>query len=151
MKRREILEEVLKLGYTINTEGKVFRGTREVKGTVGRYKYFTIRLKDKSSTKVKFHRLQAYVKYGSELFEDGIEVRHLNGDNFDNSWVNILIGTHSDNMFDKPKEVRVNQASHPVYDHEKVRKDIEKGLSSSEIMIKYGIKSKSTVSYIRNK
>ena len=151
LNQRDLLDKVLSKGYKINLEGKVFNNNREILGTLGRYKYFTIRLNGKTNTKVKFHRLQAYVKYGEKLFEEGIEVRHFNGDNFDNSWDNILIGSHSDNMMDKPKDTRVRQASHPIYDHNKVQQDIKEGLSSKAIMEKYGIKSKGTLSYIKNK
>ena len=49
---------------------------------------------------VKFHHMQAYEKFGDAIFEDGIVVRHLNGDPSDNSWDNIAIGTQSDNMMD---------------------------------------------------
>lgn len=40
------------------------------------------------------HRLQAYQKFGDKIYEDGIVVRYLNGDRYDNSYDNIGIGTY---------------------------------------------------------
>jgi len=55
---------------------------------------------------VKVHQLQAYQKFGQEMFQQGIQVRHLNGDKLDNSWDNIAIGTASENQMDIPAELR---------------------------------------------
>lgn len=60
----------------------------------------------KISRHLPVHRLQAYQKYGDKIFEKGIHVRHLNGNPLDNRVENILIGSASENMMDKPKEVR---------------------------------------------
>lgn len=52
------------------------------------------------------HRLQAYQKYGNEIYSKGICVRHLNGNKSDNSFNNIAIGTNRDNVMDRPKVER---------------------------------------------
>ena len=49
---------------------------------------------------IPIHRLQAFQKFGMKMFEPGIEVRHLNNNNYDNSWDNIALGTRSENMLD---------------------------------------------------
>lgn len=59
-------------------------------------------------------------------------------------------------MFDQPKEIRIRKASNAnkVYSDELVKqiiKDHEDGLSYREIMNKYNISSKGTLSYIINK
>ena len=60
---------------------------------------------------IQTHRLQAYQKYGDKLFEDGIVVRHLNGNKLDNSCNNIAIGTSKDNAMDIPKHIRQKRAA----------------------------------------
>lgn len=57
------------------------------------------------------HRLAAYCFYGERIFDEGIVVRHLNGDKTDCSKGNIAIGTTSENHMDKPSEVRSRSAS----------------------------------------
>lgn len=105
------------------------------------------------------HQLQAYQKYGDLLFNDGIVVRHLNGVPTDNSWDNICIGTHSDNMLDKPKYVRervalkatrVNQDNiRPLKERYEIYNLLFKGYSYSSIMKLYNI-AKGTLSYMKN-
>jgi hypothetical protein len=63
------------------------------------------------SINIAIHRLQAFQKYGDLLYEEGTVVRHLNGDPGSNAWDNIAIGTMSDNMFDIPKQIRIEELS----------------------------------------
>jgi hypothetical protein len=56
------------------------------------------------------HRLAAYCFYGDKMFEEGIHVRHLNGNVLDVSKNNIALGTPSENEQDKPKVMRVRNA-----------------------------------------
>ena len=72
------------------------------------YKNTRIRFNEKKLY-IATHRLQAYQKYGNKLFEDGIVVRHLNGNKSDNCWDNIAIGTYRDNTMDIPKEIRTKR------------------------------------------
>lgn len=107
---------------------------------------------------VDLHRYQAFKKYGMDLFNKEIEVRHLNGNSLDNSWQNIAIGTPSQNAYDKPKEVRdrVSKIGSKVaakkkreenkQKWKKVYKDREDGLTYDELKFKYNL-SKSTLSY----
>lgn len=55
---------------------------------------------------IPFHRLQAFTKFGMAMFVKGIEVRHLDGNRLNNTWDNIAIGTHSENMLDIPGDQR---------------------------------------------
>jgi len=155
---KRVLNEFNRLGYIVNNNGEVFsKDGRELKGCVvtyrGNTKYRKIgfRVFQFPSYSLKIHSIQAFKKFGDKIFEKDLEVRHLNGDSLDNSWENIGIGTHSQNMMDIPKEKRRKMSSHPIYDHKEVLKDRKLGMTYKEIMDKHGIKSKSTVSHIINK
>ena len=60
-----------------------------------------------NTVEVKVHRLQAFKKFGYEMFGEGIVVRHLNNFSLDNSTDNIAIGTAQDNANDIPYHARV--------------------------------------------
>lgn len=96
---------VTKDGNLLNPKGKVIGNCLDSKG----YKKTNIII-NKKNTNILTHRLQAYQKYGNKLFEDGILVRHLNGNPLDNCWYNIAIGTYKDNTMDIPKETRTRTA-----------------------------------------
>lgn len=135
-------------GKILNPRGRIISGIRG--GWRGRYICISARFKNQCIT-VKAHRLQAYQKYGNKIFDEGILVRHKNGNPGDNSWDNILIGTHSDNMMDIPEEDRRRKSSHPKHDHEAIIKDRNNGMKYKDLMNKHGVKSKSTLSFILNK
>ena len=60
----------------------------------------------KRSLKFPVHRLVAYQKFGDQMFEPGIQVRHLDGNSLNNLEENIELGTQSQNMMDIPEEKR---------------------------------------------
>jgi hypothetical protein len=102
-------------GYRVSDDGRVLtpRGKiRKLFDNGRRYLYFSIRDKERNGYFVYVHRLQAFQKFGDKLFEDGVEVRHLNGDSYDNSTKNIAIGSHSDNALDVPARKRVCKGRH---------------------------------------
>lgn len=150
--------ELIKLsalkGYTVNNDGVLFnkKGDQINLGvTKSNYKTFNLRQKNGGPRRVFIHKLQAYQKYGEDAFMEGIVVRHLDGNSLNNSFENIAIGTQSDNMMDIPKEKRILKASHPKHDHAAIVQDKINGLTIKEIMAKYSISSKGTVSFIINK
>jgi len=55
---------------------------------------------------VPMHKLAAVCFYGAKVFEEGVHVRHLDGDKFNLSKTNIVLGTASENELDKPEEQR---------------------------------------------
>lgn len=143
-------------GYTITSDGTVYSPKGNRVGTHGKggYKYFSFRIGGKI-VKVYFHRFQAYIKFGDALYEDNIMVRHLDGNYLNNSESNIDLGTNSDNMMDIPKEVRINKSSNASKKYsdelvQAIKLDKESGMSYKELMIKYDISSKGTLSYIIN-
>lgn len=102
----------IKKGYVIDDEGNV-TGIKGfiLKLTPNTEGYLTFSIKmDGVKINVYPHRFQAYKQFGEEIFKEGIEVRHLDGNNQNNSKLNISIGTHSDNMMDKAPEVRKEMA-----------------------------------------
>ena len=84
------------------------------------------------------------------MFKEGIEVRHLNGNSKDNSFDNIEIGTHSENMMDIPKEKRFLGGSEPIHKHKEIIEDRKKGFTYNQLCKKYNISSKGTISFIIN-
>jgi hypothetical protein len=82
-----------------------------------------------------------------------MHTRHLNDDPQDNRWENIAIGSHSDNMMDKPAAVRraaaqkagmANGLPDRVWDQ--VKEDRANGARYKDLTEKYGI-PKGTLSY----
>ena len=140
-------------GYQIDSLGNVFnkKGIKTKLVTSGKYLSFNIRTDTRNPTRSFVHKLQAFVKYGEKIFEDKIVVRHLNGNSLDNSWNNIAIGSQSENMLDIPKEKRIIYASNPKHNHVSIINDINMGLTYKDVMLKYNITSKGTISYIFNK
>lgn len=137
-------------GDVIGPSGKTLKG-----GLVGDgYLAFTFR-DGKEFVQIAFHQLAAYVKYGNRSLEDKILVRHFNGIKTDNSHENILIGTHSQNMMDIPKDIRLKKAliatSHVrKFDRNQV-KDFYKINGWKNTMNEFNITSKGTLSFILNK
>jgi hypothetical protein len=154
--QNELIKHSAFIGYTVDKNGVVFNKNGKVvslsipKRKTG-YKSFNIRLPGRKATRCFVHRLQAFQKYGDAIFQKGQVVRHINGDYMDNSFNNIEIGTQSQNMMDIPKDIRVKKSSHPKYCHKSILNDVNNGYSYRQIMDKYGISSKGTVSFIVNK
>lgn len=154
-----------RLGFRVSRNGELisFTGRKRQCSLHQRgYKGICLRVKieGKSVYKLLFvHRLQAYQKFGEDLFKPGIVVRHLNGNPMDNSFDNIEIGTESDNWMDIPKEKRIERARNAArmlpkrYSRDKIamiKADRASGMSYNKLMKKYGISSKGTISYICN-
>ena len=124
----------------------------------GYLRYTVYTNETKKSGKVWVHRFVAYCKYGELLDEDGIEVRHLNGNQQDNTWDNIAIGTRSENMMDRPKSKRQRIAHQAASVNRKLtddqvrefRADREEGATYRQLMEKYHI-AQPTVHKIINK
>jgi len=85
-------------GKIINPKGKTIKGHN-----ANGYLNFGVNTKEFHDN-VPVHRLLAYQKYGNQILEEGIVVRHLDGNSLNNLEENIVIGTQSDNMMDKTPE-----------------------------------------------
>lgn len=163
--KNKVLLELSIRGYTINKEGNVYNPKGLIiNGFCDKNNYLNIgiRLKGYKCTKhVGVHRFQAFVKYGEKIFNKGIVVRHLNGNSKDNSWSNISLGTHSDNMNDMPKDIRMSKSIkaarvrqdniRSISERKAIYADLFFGVPYNLIMNKYNITSKGTLSYMKNK
>lgn len=148
-----LIEECFNKGYRVDNKGNVYSHLNNKLSLINSeksYYYFSFRLNN-FRQKILVHRLQAYQKYGNKIFEKGIVVRHLNSNRKDNSYNNISIGTQSDNMMDIPKKQRILRSSHPIYNHKSIIEDRNNGMTYKELMNKYNISSKGTLSFIINK
>jgi len=152
--------EAISRGYRITDEGVMNGMDGEINGYPNSkgYKCITIRnRKERTTRMVPFHRIQAYQKFGDKMFEDGIEVRHLNGNRLDNSFENIEIGTSKQNSMDKKPEVRLAMAIHAskfitVHSHQDiVNWYMNNGKSYKKTMLNFGISSKGTLHFILNR
>ena len=162
-KSNKIMIEISQRGYKVDERGDVyFKGKKRslVFDKMG-YCNFTVRVNSDGKSvcrRIWVHRLQAYQKFGNEMFKDNIQVRHFNGISTDNSYVNILIGTVSENHFDKSPEIRKRMAimassKNRRFSDEEIREineDKKGGMSYNQLIKKYKT-SKSTLSYIFNK
>lgn len=118
------------------------------------YMVFAIRDSRNKITNIHIHRMVAYQKYGNALFEVGIETRHLDNDYLNNFEDNIAIGTHTENMQDIPKDLRLKKAIHTSKHIRKFTDDevaqirkFHKG-SYKETMDRFNITSKGTLHHI---
>lgn len=154
--RKEIL--AYKLGVRVLENGDVIVNGKQYKGNKNQgYYRFQIYNSENKRIFVFVHRLQAFQKYGLSMFKEGIVVRHLNSNPVDNSWDNIAIGTHSDNMMDIPQHIRLAKALHATsfirkYDRDSVKRFyLDNGKSYKKTMAEFGISSKGTLNYILKK
>jgi len=160
MTRDEQLLEAYRRGYRVTADGIVLSPSGRRRKTdldTGGYPRFSVAFADGIRT-INVHRLLAYQKYGEQIFESGLEVRHENGDKADCSWGNVLLGTHSENMQDKPADVRMACALYATSfvrrlsseQEDQLRADRSSGMTYKQLGIKYGL-AKSTISYIMHK
>lgn len=139
-------------GYRVLQDGSVISPKGEkLSGRINTHGYLAYGIT--RNRKLYAHRLQAYQKFGDKIYESGIEVRHLNGERTDNSYDNIEIGTHSDNMMDIHRDIRLAnaiKASQAIvkWDTDEIVRLHNNGCSYREIMSITGITSKGTLSYI---
>ncbi len=146
----QVLNFLVERGYTIDKygivrgpEGNIINGAKS-----DGYLKFSVRTDFTSSYAMRFHKFQAFVKYGDEMFKKGNVVRHLNGIKDDNSYDNIVIGSQSENMLDRSLEDRKNHVKNKVGIPEEIREEILKDrqtLSLRGLSQKYNI-AKSTIS-----
>ena len=148
----------LEKGYYVNVLGELYYKNRKCKQIKNKKGYYVFGIRyNKKIKKVLTHRLQAYQKYKNNIYISGIEVRHLDGNKNNNRWDNLIIGTHSENMLDIPKNIRIRKAINSslnivkYYNVEEIRKYHNDGHSYNEIMKHFNISSKGTIYYIIKK
>lgn len=108
---------------------------------------------------IGIHRMVAFQKYGEDIYKDGIEVRHLNGNRLDYSEDNITIGTHQENMLDIPEKKRLRMSKYATSHNRKftneemedIRNYYNENKSYKLTMAEFNISSKGTLWYMLNK
>lgn len=159
MKSSDVLREAVAKGYSVDNDGNVWFNNKVRKLILNSTGYFEIAIRckgEKNPKPVPVHRLQAYQKFGEKIFEPCIVVRHLDGNPQNNTYENIEIGTHQDNMMDIPKEKRIAHAklaaSYQIkYDADEIKKYHTEVKSYAKTMKKFNITSKGTLNYILRK
>jgi len=158
---KDYVREAFLKGYRTNDLGDVispYNKKLSCNESSWGYRKFTIRNHIGERVSIYAHRLTAYQKYGEAMFDEGIQVRHLDGNPSNNKPDNIALGTQSQNIMDRPEDARKESAKHASsfiikHDADKIRlikQDRGMGMKYAELMIKYGITSKGTLSYIIN-
>lgn len=159
MKTNEALKNAFAKGYRVCADGAVvnkFGILRKlsIKKSHGSYLRFNINHEGEAYP-VFVHKLQAFQKFGEQMFEPGIMVRHHDGDSFNNRKENILLGTPRDNAMDRDPEDRKAHAfkarsfrgtklSPEILSQ--INLDHAAGLGYNRLEAKYGF-GKSTLSY----
>lgn len=140
-------------GYKVDKFGNVISpfNRKNLKLKKSYYLNFTVLFKN-TYKNVNVHRLQAYQKYGYKIFEPGICVMHKDGNPLNNSWDNIIIGTHKENMKDREKHGTlakgIKNGKNKLTEKE-IKEIYKSNLSHRELARKYKI-TISNVSYIKN-
>lgn len=128
----------------------------------GGYPHFCLNLTDSSGKKnrvnIPVHRYVAYDKFGDKIFDLNLVVRHRDGTRTNYHPDNLDIGTVYDNTMDrKPEDRRAHAIKTSTHVRrfsdaqvEEIRKDHAMGLSYKEIMFKWNISSKGTLSHLIN-
>jgi hypothetical protein len=154
-KANQKILEAYNLGYRIineiifNPKGNILKGN--IPNKKQKYRRFNIK-----STQIFVHRFVAYQKFGDKIFNENLEVRHLDGNSLNNKEENIEIGTHSENMMDQSLERRLEKAVKASrvnrrFSNETILEIKEKhknGKSYNELMREYNISSKGTIGHI---
>lgn len=145
-------------GYYVTAKGRLkFRGYDHevcVHKDKDNYKYFKFEnalLKNKS---VYIHKLQAYQKYGFELFKNKI-VRHLDDDSSNNNYDNILIGDYYDNYNDRREHTllstSIKKTKWNIDFRQSVRNLMSSGYSSKDIGEIFGVNRRVGTYILNNK
>jgi hypothetical protein len=124
------------------------------------YPRFTIKFKHKKYA-IDIHRLKAYHLYGDAIFENKLQVRHVNGNKLDLCDANIQLGTRQQNAMDIPEYDRRRISKNAViYAAIKNRRFTDGEVTEIKKLNLYGISyarlakayktCKSTMSYIMN-
>lgn len=144
-------------GYFVDDNGNVFSKRKQLLLREHKsYYHFSISHLGQRIT-MTVHKFVAYLKYGNDMFEKDIIVRHFDGNSRNNAPNNILIGTSSQNRQDIPKvdriqtSILISSKNRRFSDEEvkQIQNDRKCGLSYKLLCEKYST-SKSTLSYLFN-
>lgn len=147
-------------GYRVDKDGSVVSPSGRILYTSvcnKGYLRFIIRKQkpDNGHWKVYVHKLQAYQKFGIEMFDSDC-VRRLDNVKTNNTYDNIDIGSIMDNWMDIParRRMEICSTANQKYDIatvKEIRAKHRDGVSMKTLMAEYNITSKGTFSHILNK
>lgn len=110
----DCLLSAVESGYSVDDLGNLFLNGEKIFPKVAKHSgipyFYVLHRANGRSLAVPIHRLVAFQKYGTTIFDRKLVVRHLNGNSLDNSVENIAIGTYKDNSMDIPVSVRQRTA-----------------------------------------
>lgn len=100
-----------KRGYFVDNTGQMFTPNNKQVKTKNRQGYVkcTVSVNGRNVS-LTAHRLVAYQKYSDKLYENGVMVRHLDGNKLNNTYENIILGSNRDNCMDIPSKERLARA-----------------------------------------
>lgn len=155
IKFSEIERLSYKRGYFVDNSGQMFTPNNKPVNTKNRQGYVkcTVSVNGKN-VNLTAHRLAAYQKYSDKLYEDGVLVRHLDGNKLNNTYENIALGSVRDNCMDVLAEDRLSRAVNASkktikYDADEVYNFyIECGKSRKKTQEHFNISSGGTLHYI---
>lgn len=146
--------DLINKGYSYNSDGNILnpKGIIRKLNISKKYYQFTCRFNG-NCVRINVHKFIAFKKFGNIVFNDKIQVRHLDGNSLNNIPDNIDFGTRSQNMMDVPSNIRIKNAKIASsfikkYNHDEIKK-FHNG-SYKKTMQKFNISSKSTLNYILN-
>lgn len=161
-KANELIKKLFNKGYRV-VNGELFnhKGKKLNPGIVKLKKISYLQLHTVCGglkATFRIHRFVGYQKYGDTIFQEGVVVRHKDGDSLNNTDGNILIGSYHDNSMDRNKLDRIAHAKHASSYNRKftdeqvrnIREDRRIGLTYKELGIKYSV-CRGTLRYVINK
>ncbi len=155
MDKLRIEQIATKRGYVVSEDGIMYNPKGEEIGHKNDNGYIKTNIRPNKGEhhSVLAHRLQAFQKYGQALYLKGIVTRHYDGNKLNNSWDNILIGTHQQNMLDIPEQIRIKKSklswkNTREYKREDVRLFYNNCKSYKKTKEKFNISSSGTLHYI---
>lgn len=113
-KYHEYIRNAVDLGYSFDFENNLLitpKGSAVQPKLYGKQRYpsTTINLGGKNVS-FTLHKFVAFLLYREDAFKEGFQVRHLDGNTLNLSDTNIVLGTSSENQYDKKEEVRKSAA-----------------------------------------
>lgn len=149
----EVYREAKARGYYVDETGQLMS---PYYGPIGHVRKGYVRHKitvDGVYEYLMAHRLAAFIMWGDAIFDEDMQVRHMNGNSLDNRPCNLMLGSQSDNMMDQPAHVRRARAIHAskhmqVHDHAEVYAYYCEHRSYKKTMKRFGISSKGTLNFI---
>ena len=148
MTAKDVLIAVYDKGYRVTKNGEVIglKGKKlKTRLTNRGYPYFNARVNGKKRV-ITVHRLAAYQKFGDDLFEEGVVVRHLDNNKQNNSLENISLGNWHDNFNDMTEEIKNKMFASQIRtrkfkdsDIKEIRKELENGTSIRELAERFEV------------